>query len=264
MRWWIASLGLLVAACNSGGTPCNSDADCFAGEVCRADGYCGDPVVTVGGGDTGAGEGDASGDRNGDASTQRDAGTRDDGTPDPLDMGGGTDTTVSPDVTPPVDMAVPACFGDPFVACMDEEDPDNNSFPGERAEARSKGCLSTGFEGMDITISGRMCPLDPMDMYEFTFIECYVDEGSFVVEAILDVKDDCDPDTILFDVGGVGTCDSGDPNIRCETLADGKRRIQVLFPGESNPVVGGIRFKIETPDRMDLLFDYDLRLIVRR
>jgi hypothetical protein len=248
---------LFLGACSPKESRCISDLDCFAGEVCTQGGVCGEPwSADAATADT----------RGSDAVVTDDAASR-------ADAGNPVDAARADDVAAAADGGLDAadvgptgpCVADPFEPCEDDEDADNNSFPGERVSNMTYGCQSDGFESLNTTISGRMCPLDPMDMYGFNIVECYEDEGGFVIEATLDVKGDCDPDTIHFDVGGVGaTCADPGEKVQCETLADGRRRIQVLFPGETNPVVGGIRFSVETPDREDIEFDYDLELAVRQ
>lgn len=265
----LAILGLLVglfAGCSSSDkTQCVSDHDCYQGEVCRSDGYCGTPIPTVttdAGGDQG---GQQSGGDTATTSSGSDTGgstTADMGTTQHADIGsamdaGGTDTGP--------DAAMQACVVDPFVQCTDNENPDNNSFPGQYFDTMTRGCQSSGFVSMDKTVSGRICALDPADIYEFTYVECDQTEPGFVVEATLTVKDGCDPSLIHFDVGGIGpTCDNPDNTISCTTLADGSQQIKILFPGTSNPIVNGIRFYIDTYDRMDVQFDYDLHIVVRQ
>lgn len=259
---------LTTVACGGGREPCVVTDDCFRGEVCAADGFCAlpsdpsdaarDDQATEG--DVGSDPEDASRGPDANSSSESDATVR----PGP-DSGGGADGGDDA-AQGNGDASLPACYADPFDTCADPENSNNNSFPGETVSPMTRGCQSSGFVPMDITIDGVMCPLDPMDMYGFNFVECDADEPGFVIEAILDVKDDCDPSLIRFDFSGVasGGCESTDSRVRCQTLPDGRRSIQILMPGDSNPVVGGIRFVVETPDRMDLRYDYSLQLIVRQ
>lgn len=258
-----AVLVLWGSGCTGSADACVDDDDCFYGETCQS-GRCAvaRPATDVGAdasrpreatGDMGSpdvrrGEGDAD-------DVARDVGrTADDG-------------ALPPDATSP-DLPPVACIADPFAACTDDEDPDNNDFPGQSITNMTRGCQSSGFVPLDVTITGRQCPLDPEDQYSLLVVECDEDEPGMIIEATLDVKDDCAPDLIHFDVEGIGTT-CADPNpdsdltLRCETLADGRRQIAVLWPGSSNAVVASIRWSIQTPDRNDVEFDYDLRVVVR-
>lgn len=257
-------LVLLVAGCSGGERECSTTSDCFAGEVCRADETCGDPIEDAGR-DSADDDSDAADAAGGDDTSTADTGEEDASS---ADTSTGDDAGGDPDAS--VDAGTDAaptgpCYWDPFDACEDDEDPDNNAFPGEMVTNMSRGCVNDEFKPMDMTISGRICPLDPMDMYGFTFVECFADDPGFVIEAILDVADDCDPDDIVFDVSGIGeTCADPGSQVQCETLGDGRRRIRVLFPGEDNASVGSIRFFVEAPERDDIEFEYDLQLVVRR
>lgn len=154
-----------------------------------------------------------------------------------------------------------ACSGDQRDACVDNDD----CFA-------SEVCLPQGFcgnpPGVETDAGGSdAAPADDADHATGDDVST-PDGGTSNDDASQEDADAGTDDLIHFDVEGIGTsCADPDPDddqtIRCETLADGSQRISILWPGQSNPVVGGIRFSIQTPDRMDVQFDYDLHLILR-
>lgn len=261
-------LALLTACAACSGNKagvCVTDNDCYFGEVCRDDGYCGSPIVAI---DTGQGA-DTGAESDGSTATD---GSMSNSTPD---SGGDHDDAAANDTGSNVpdsgggDMgAAGACIVDPFDVCQDDEDPDNNSFPGVAFAPMTRGCQSSGFVPLDETVSGRQCALDPEDQYYITVVECDADQPGMIIEATLDVKDDCDPDLIFFDVEQIGTScanpnSDSDKQLRCETLPDGRRRISVIWPGQNVPSVASIRYSIQTPDHQDVQFDYDLHVVIR-
>lgn len=248
---------LMLAGCTGQGDPCVTDGDCFRGEAC-INGFCGAPNtevennVSMDAGDNNTTD-DADGQTPNNANNQPDG---DAGNPGP---DGGDEGDAG---------SMGACFGDPFGVCEDDENPSNNSFPGAAFDPMTRGCQPSGFVPLDLTISGRQCPLDPEDQYYLTIVECDEDEPGMIIELTLDIKDECDADSIFFDVESIGTsCADPDPEsdvqIQCETLATGERKITTIWPGMSSPRVGSIRWSIQTPDRNDVQFDYDLRAVVR-
>ncbi len=251
---------LLLVGCSQA-DPCVTSSDCFSGETCN-DGFCGAPQSALNA---------MSGDM---PISDRDDGPGpgpDQGVPPGNDMSVATNNVTRPDLgTDPDGSTVvdDVCVVDPFGICEDDEDSNNNDFPGVAFATMTRGCQSSGFVPLDATVSGRQCALDPEDQYYLTVVECDADEPGMIIEATLDVKDDCDPALIWFDVESIGTS-CADPNpdsnklLRCETLVTGERKISIIWPGSSVPVVGSIRFSLQTPDRQDLQFDYDLRIVVR-
>ena len=268
----LLAIAALLAACSNKGDPCVTSNDCFFGEVCGPDGFCAAPQDDWVNDTPNNTSMDASG---GVDSTTDSAGVgdmdrpQDDAGPAPDMDVVDPDMTMDPDFARP-DMSMPddMCVVDPFDVCEDDEDPDNNAFPGVALTPMTRGCQPSGFVPLDMTISGRQCALDPEDQYYITVVECDADEPGMIIEATLSVAQDCNPDLIWFDVESIGTsCADPDPDsdltLRCETLTNGDRRISVIWPGSSVPVVGSIRYSIQTPDRTDLQFDYDLRVVIR-
>lgn len=250
-----------LAACGDSKT-CAEDSDCFAGEIC-SDGVC-----AVGQRSDMSTEPIDVEDAGRDFSTP-DMSASDADTTDPADMEESEDASqldatvdAAPDAQDPdPDMSV-ACIVDPFDECVDDENPSNNSFPGEMATSMTRGCPND-FVPLDMTIDGKMCQREDSDIYSFIFYEC---ETSFIIEATLTPTPQCAPELIHFDIGGFGgNCESPGDTLECETFEDGTRRIRLLVPGTSSGSGSGVYFYVQTDEeRNDIAFDYSLRLQVRR
>lgn len=249
----------VLAACGDSKT-CAEDSDCFAGEICSAG------VCAVGQRSDMPTEPVDEEDVRVDFSTP-DMGAADLDPPGPADMDVSEDASqhdatvdAAQDAREP-DMSV-ACIVDPFDECVDDENPSNNSFPGEMVTSMTRGCPND-FVPLDMTIDGAMCQREDSDIYSFIFYEC---ETAFIIEATLTPTPQCAPELIHFDIGGFGgNCESPGETLECETFEDGTRRIRLLVPGTSSGSGSGIYFYVQTDEeRNDIAFDYSLRLQVRR
>jgi hypothetical protein len=240
-----------VAGCSSNNESlCVIDEDCFAGEVCRADGTCGDPSGGADGGEADSGSQDLGG------SDGTDTGGQDDGGNARADSG--ADAGTDPDQGP-----VAHCIVDPFTAICDRPD-DNDSFAEYLSfEPRPPGCQDGGdeLETNSLTVTDlQMCAGETRDRYTTNLVPC--DTKSFFVEVTITPQQPCDPDEYSFNVSVQGNdCEEPGGNVQCTTEADGSKKVTAIV--DPSQQVESASITIGKPLSDDVQFDYDLEIVVR-
>ena len=189
-----------------------------------------------------------------------DAGTAPDAAA-PVADAGQADTGIGLDAAAP-DAAGPlACHVDPFAACADPLETRANNTPSDainRSLTGGNGCRSSDeFTPGSGMVSGRMCPTEPGDWFEFTYVPC--DTITLIAELRVRVTTPCEREAWALELP-FRPCDGTDPNVSCTW--DGEWRvIRVLLPPSGS--VGVFKFGVTHPGN-DTAFDWEAQFELRR
>ena len=241
-------------------TSCSSHSDCFQGELC-IDGSCqSDPDAPT---NNGANNGANSGANNPIANNP----TSNNGVNNGANNGGTANNGM---------ISTGVCLVDPFTSSCDVPD-DNDDFSDYVKMVGDCGDESCGLpgcsEGWDDFVGGevdieamQLCALESRDRYNTNLIPC--DNKSFVVEATMKPRQDCDPDLYTFNMAIQGydctkTIDDSTmmQRVRCEELPDGSKKITAFVTPSIS--IASAYFTVEERAADNVHFDYDINILVR-
>ncbi len=246
----LAGVTLVVGAwagC-SDSSACASDHDCFGGEVCRG-GSC---LAVV---DTDAGnQGGANNAHHDDAGTASDTSASNNGGAG--DAGGSSDTGSNNG-----DAGL-ACEADPFNStCQPDSYETNNTWTDSyHLDANTPfGCFSQ-FRSLDQTLDATLCATEQADFYDFMYNPCH--DTAYYIDFDFEPKNECSAALVDFEFMNHACGD--DPNVSCQELANGGRKIRFIVDASEASQSQAAYFSVTPASDQKVEVPYTLRVQIHQ